>query len=577
MNIILVVIEGIQIFSQGIYRYFGGLEQVSGFYLIKAALLVILLTLASSKIGYTVAYLVCTVAMICLSSNIHTFGIESYAIFSVFLIEYGSSLFLFLPVVIVGLVLFNVLCINYFDLRTFCKTCVGEGIIGIYALLIYTNSGSLVVWSVNAGIIIGLGVFHLLKKDVLDTITVITGLRLAVALILLIFNTQHQYLSINLLCFNILLFISNLQENLSNRIQKIYLLRIFIDFLLIIPSVFLCLYNDSFDITISYFLALLYSLGFVFENYFYFIIKNRPFLELQSIKAISYLAIVISIQSYKELYTWLVVCVIIEVFFEGLITKKFVKNMGQNFSKFCLNWNSIDFFRIALCIVWLISRFSRSSQIIIDLLILTNFIRGLTGFRCFNGTRYYVRLIFSSIWDIKAFIVIFIYSTIAFGLIIAAPGDSFSQTFINFYDINLGNTLDYDSFNEKYLFYMLATIINVIIMLNLLISILGNSFDKYQNSAKEIDYLEMIDAILEAEGMMLFRRKTNNYNVLNYLKVCDTIVKDSVKPDEELDRKIDLINNSIKSEIQPIYDQFSVLSKKIEDLSKKLDKILEKK
>lgn len=248
----------------------------------------------------------------------------------------------------------------------------------------------------------------------------------------MIFNTQYQYLSINLLSFNFLLFISNLQENWSNRIQKIYFLRIFIDFLLFIPSVFLYLYNDSFDITISYFLALLYSLGFVFENYFYFIIKNRPFLELQSIKAISCLAIVISIQTYKELYTWLVVCVIIEVFFEGLITKKFVKNMGQNFEKFCLNWNSIDFFRIALCIVWLVSRFSRSSQIIIDLLILTNFIRGLTGFRCFNGTRYYVRLIFSSIWDIKAFIVIFLYSTIAFGLIIAAPGDSFHRLLSTF-------------------------------------------------------------------------------------------------------------------------------------------------
>ena len=68
-------------------------------------------------------------------------------------------------------------------------------------------------------------------------------------------------------------------------------------------------------------------------------------------------------------------------------------------------------------------------------------------------------------------------------------------------------------------------------MLNLLISILGNSFSKFQLSKVQIDYKEMIDIIKEVETVMLWKR---NNDKRGHLVVCDiSDGKNECNPEEE--------------------------------------------
>ena len=74
------------------------------------------------------------------------------------------------------------------------------------------------------------------------------------------------------------------------------------------------------------------------------------------------------------------------------------------------------------------------------------------------------------------------------------------------YDLNIGAASHGNTFDINYISFFVATVINVIIMLNLLISILGDSFDRFQVSAAEIDYMEMAQTLAEFETMMFWKR-----------------------------------------------------------------------
>ena len=63
-------------------------------------------------------------------------------------------------------------------------------------------------------------------------------------------------------------------------------------------------------------------------------------------------------------------------------------------------------------------------------------------------------------------------------------------------------SFDSDTSNVlQYTCYILACLINVIIMLNLLISILGDAFEQFQMESVELDKQAMLEGILEIEKL----------------------------------------------------------------------------
>ena len=69
----------------------------------------------------------------------------------------------------------------------------------------------------------------------------------------------------------------------------------------------------------------------------------------------------------------------------------------------------------------------------------------------------------------------------------------------------------------EYAYFILASILNVIIMLNLLISIVGDSFDKFRTESVELDCIEMTEFVIELENLMFWKRQDQEKA---YLQIC---------------------------------------------------------
>ena len=67
--------------------------------------------------------------------------------------------------------------------------------------------------------------------------------------------------------------------------------------------------------------------------------------------------------------------------------------------------------------------------------------------------------------------------------------DEFIDTWKASFELNMGSFNNSVNPDLNFLYFMLASVINVIIILNLLISILGDSYDKFQAEALEIGNL----------------------------------------------------------------------------------------
>ena len=97
-------------------------------------------------------------------------------------------------------------------------------------------------------------------------------------------------------------------------------------------------------------------------------------------------------------------------------------------------------------------------------------------------------------------------------------------------------------------------------MLNLLISVLGDSFQKFQISAADIDYMEMVDVIKEVETVMIWNRSRTDKG---HLVVID-LVRDQNSPNEsELEGKISKIRKDIRDEINPLKTELQNLKEVI--------------
>ena len=113
--------------------------------------------------------------------------------------------------------------------------------------------------------------------------------------------------------------------------------------------------------------------------------------------------------SYYQFLT-LVVINLIDVILLLSISELYFRLLTRNFFQLILNWNMLDSTRLAICGLWIHEAFYNPENLQDDLTFaqcFLTFIRGVTAFRAFSGTRYYVRLVFNSLNDIK-----FLYSNI---------------------------------------------------------------------------------------------------------------------------------------------------------------------
>ena len=240
-------------------------------------------------------------------------------------------------------------------------------------------------------------------------------------------------------------------------------------------------------------------------------------------------------------------------------------------------WNYMDLLRNVLSMAWIGLGLSGYDSLHLTWCVaLLSLLRGITVFRLFDGTRFYIELIFRSLNEIKYFFLMFAYSTFTFGCLLMISNDeiiSFNSMWKESFDLNFGSYEDTSNGNfMPYIGYFGATIINVILMLNLLISILGDSYERFQLEQTIVDIKEKARISMELQSMMFWAKKKSP---LKYIRLCNYVFQSEEDQDWEgrmrfMDNKIDKgIKDLIKSDksIETLLEgKFSSVENKISDI-----------
>lgn len=191
--------------------------------------------------------------------------------------------------------------------------------------------------------------------------------------------------------------------------------------------------------------------------------------------------------------------------------------------------NLIDILGCILTILWITLNYFNSDLYLLKwLMVFTNFIKGLNIFKAFDSTRFYISLITRAVKETYSFLIIFSYTTFGFGALYIASINEAESPFIMLwkvpYELNFGVFNTPNNFSIEYVYFILASLFNIIMMLNLLIAILGDSFDKFQIDAVELDYIEKLNSILDVECIYLMVRTKERKG---FLQLCNLDMKDT--------------------------------------------------
>ena len=218
-------------------------------------------------------------------------------------------------------------------------------------------------------------------------------------------------------------------------------------------------------------------------------------------------------------------------------------------------WNYLDVARTLGTLIWITIELYGFSYLSFRWIVACmNLIRGITFFLLFDGTRFYIRLIVRALNDIKYFFVMFAYSTFTAGMLLMISREedlTFEAIWGESYHLNFGNyeSANTGSYTLEYIVYFAATAVNVILMLNLLISILGDSHERFQMEQPVVNIKEKAEIALELQSMMFWKPRTSE---LMYLNICNTAFIDQDK--EEWDGRVKYIDKKLDKIIKEIGD-----------------------
>ena len=219
-------------------------------------------------------------------------------------------------------------------------------------------------------------------------------------------------------------------------------------------------------------------------------------------------------------------------------------------------WNYLDLIRTITSFIWIgLELIGLKSLYFRWVIALVNLIRGITVFWLFDGTRFYINLIFTTMNDIKYFFLMFAYSTFIFGfLMMISRGESlsFNSIWEDSFDLNFGNYEDSSGgiFFLQYIAYFTASVVNVVLMLNLLISILGDSYQRLELNSAVLNIRVKARISKECQSMMFWAKKESD---LKYLEVCNFAFEEEREQDwdsrikiagKKLDKAIDEIGKT---------------------------------
>lgn len=189
-------------------------------------------------------------------------------------------------------------------------------------------------------------------------------------------------------------------------------------------------------------------------------------------------------------------------------------------------WNIIDGLRIFctfFSVYAILAGYSENSITnLTSLTMLFNMIRFISLFRLFEGTRYMIRMIFEVVSDISSFLLVLLMTTLTITIsfyFANTQKTDFETIFLQSYLMNFGQ-IDLTNYQDnafiKSLFFF-ALFLNPLVMMNLLIATMGDTFSRIQATLVISNYKEIASLVLEISSFMLWKR---NKNDKVYLQCC---------------------------------------------------------
>ncbi|OMJ77217.1 hypothetical protein SteCoe_23254 [Stentor coeruleus] len=230
----------------------------------------------------------------------------------------------------------------------------------------------------------------------------------------------------------------------------------------------------------------------------------------------------------------------------GLLSVYDVIQMYQAFSLFWKDvWNYFDIIRLFILISYAITYYydHKEKEHCMTLLMIISLLRGISFFRLFNQTRYMTQLLVNVLKDMKSFIILLTYSTISFSMIamVQRKDRSFTNELKVSFMMNLGefNTEGFDGLS--WVIFMFMSVLNVIVLLNMLIAIMGETFSRVRERSEIADFIEIAKMLLEVETVMT----NTNKGKKKYLQLCEQ--ESSVNITDELTKDIKAVKKLLKN------------------------------
>jgi len=226
-------------------------------------------------------------------------------------------------------------------------------------------------------------------------------------------------------------------------------------------------------------------------------------------------------------------------------------------------WNILDLLRIfgifSYYLALTLGYNSDNKHVFLGLITFVTWIRAIAYFRVFKDTRYLIRMIQEIIHDMIPFLIVLMYSILTFALVFCVLSElsgetkTFGDSWRDSYLMNFGefDTENYHLF--EWIVFVIAVMLNPLIMMNMLIALMGDTYSRVQESAHVADMREMALFILELESVLVWRRDRGRKE---YFQLCTVNEVDDEDEEtdlqtfweeklEELAKKVALIGNEI--------------------------------
>ena len=165
--------------------------------------------------------------------------------------------------------------------------------------------------------------------------------------------------------------------------------------------------------------------------------------------------------------------------------------------------------------------------------------------------------------------------TVAFALMAMRDSDNFGEMAELSYRWAYGDFEDYPYENHKdRIFFILASIMGPLVLLNLIIAIMGDVYGKIQENYKISDNHEMLSLILELSkfGKLYYRPPPPELKHIHWRSV---LIYKEKKEEEKIEKDVKKVQEGIDELGSKLDDIVDVHSSEIEALNRKIDTIEE--